>query len=108
MPWNLHGMPQGRLPCRSMITNQQKLLGLTLLFILVAGFAFAQRHAREIPSHSTGTPEWTNQPAFDKDVFTFVRIKYSVDGRYGFGHTPDRWLIDAPDSDLNFSFRLQQ
>ena len=30
--------------------------------------------AREVPSHSTGTPNWTNAPGFEKDVFTFVRI----------------------------------
>ena len=30
--------------------------------------------AREIASHSTGTPEWTNPPDFAQDVFTFVRI----------------------------------
>ena len=43
-------------------------------------------------------------------MFTFVRIKYHVDGRYGFGHTPpdERWMIDFPEADLNFSYRLQQ
>ena len=92
------------------MTKQQKLLGLSFVIVLLCGVAIAQRTARELPSHSTGTPEWTNDVAFDKDVFTFVRVKYIVDGTYGFGHTaPDRrWLIDAPDSDLNFSFRLQQ
>src|SRR5438046_2518233 len=34
------------------------------------------RTAREIASHSTGTPEWTNTPGFEKDVFTFVRVIY--------------------------------
>jgi len=86
----------------------QKWLALTLLLVLLAGIGFAQRTAREMPSHSTGTPEWTNDAAFHKDVFTFVRIKYSVDGTYGYGHTLERWQIDAPDSDLNLSFRLQQ
>src|SRR5262249_13193766 len=85
-----------------------KLLGLTIAFTLVSGRGLAHRTAREIPSHSTGTPEWTNAPGFQTDVFTFVRIKYSVNGRHGLGHTPQRWLIDSPDSDLNFSFRLQQ
>jgi len=61
------------------------------------------RTAREIPSHSTGTPTWTNQPAFDKDVFTFVRIRYRQGGFRGGG-----WATDLPDSDLNLSFRLQQ
>jgi len=31
--------------------------------------------AREIPSHSTGTPSWTNEPGFEKDSFSFVRIR---------------------------------
>ena len=26
--------------------------------------------AREVASHSTGTPEWTNAPGFQRDVFT--------------------------------------
>ena len=93
-----------------MCRHDMKFLVLTVLLALLAGLALAQRTARDMPSHSTGTPEWTNDAGFEKDVFTFVRIKYDVNGKYLFGHTaPDRrWLIDAPDSDLNFSFRLQQ
>jgi hypothetical protein len=62
--------------------------------------------AREIASHSTGTPEWTNAPGFEKDVFTFVRIIRDRDpnGSWSAGS----WITDFPDSDLNFSFRLQQ
>lgn len=62
------------------------------------------RTAREIPSDSTGTPTWANPPAFAKDVFTFVRIKYDYGG-WGRG---GGWTTDLPDSDLNLSFRLQQ
>jgi hypothetical protein len=61
------------------------------------------RTAREIPSHSTGTPTWTNAPGFEKDVFTFVRVRYDRALRLGGG-----WATDLPDSDLNLSFRLQQ
>jgi hypothetical protein len=61
------------------------------------------RTAREIPSHSTGTPTWTNAPGFEKDVFTFVRVRYDRAFRMGGG-----WATDLPDSDLNLSFRLQQ
>ena len=50
----------------------------------------------------TGVPEWQNDGAFQKDVFTFVRIRYDSSGS-GFG-----WQTDWPASDLNFSFRLQQ
>jgi Domain of unknown function (DUF4159) len=64
------------------------------------------RTAREIASHSTGTPDWTNAPGFDKDVFTFVRIIRDRDP-YG-SRSAGSWITDFPDSDLNFSFRLQQ
>lgn len=62
------------------------------------------RTAREIPSGSTGTPVWTNAPGFERDVFTFARIRYSG-SRFGRG---GGWATDIPDSDLNLSFRLQQ
>ena len=66
-------------------------------------FGGSLRTAREVPSNSTGTPNWTNNAAFDKDVFTFVRVRYSQGGFRGGG-----WPTDLPDSDLNLSFRLQQ
>jgi hypothetical protein len=64
------------------------------------------RTAREIASHSTETPNWTNAPGFENDVFTFARIIYrrgAYRGGSGWG-----WITDFPDSDLNLSFRLQQ
>jgi hypothetical protein len=64
------------------------------------------RTAREIASHSTGTPEWTNAAGFEKDVFTFVRIIRDRDPRGS--PSAGTWITDFPDSDLNFSFRLQQ
>ena len=70
--------------------------------------------AREVASHSTGTPEWTNPPGFEKDVFTFARILFKSEAKRG----PDErgwgrgshlnWWVDFPDADLNFSDRLQQ
>ncbi len=57
-----------------------------------------------MPSGSTGTPAWTNAPGFERDVFTFVRIRYSRGGSGRGGG----WMTDLPDSDLNLSFRLQQ
>src|SRR6266478_6170082 len=57
--------------------------------------------AREVPSHSTGTPNWTNEPGFEKDVFTFVRVRR---GRVPYWSGPRRageWWTDFPDSDLN-------
>jgi hypothetical protein len=61
------------------------------------------RTAREVPSHSTGTPNWTNALGFEKNVFTFVRVRRErKDGTGG------SWFTDTPDSDLNLSYRLQQ
>lgn len=88
-----------------------------LALVLLASLLWAQRRgwgggwasegartAREIPSHSTGTPIWENPRDFEKDVFTFTRIRYS---RGGFGRGGG-WATDLPDADLNLSFRLQQ
>ncbi len=62
--------------------------------------------AREIASHSTGTPEWTNPPEFSRDVFTFVRLIRDRDPASS--PSAGEWITDFPDSDLNLSFRLQQ
>lgn len=67
------------------------------------------RTARETPNHSTTTPNWTNAPGFDKDVFTFARIVFRS-GYRARGYRPSwlGWINDYPDSDLNLSYRLQQ
>ncbi len=67
--------------------------------------------AREVASHSTGTPDWSNPVGFEKDVFTFARAIFKVgpntDPGYGFGKRLG-WWVDFPDADLNLSYRLQQ
>ncbi|MEM9659399.1 MAG: DUF4159 domain-containing protein, partial [Planctomycetota bacterium] len=57
-----------------------------------------------------GVPDWENDERFKDDVFTFVRIQYSSGSRRGYGRRRwgGSWRTDFPDSDLNFSFRLQQ
>ena len=87
-----------------------KVFLVMLMPVLALGVGAAYfRSAREADNQRGAVnPTWSADEHFRKDVFTFVRIKYRVDGKYGWGHTPDRWRIDFPDSDLNFSFRLQQ
>ena len=95
------------------------------IVLLAAGVALAQRFrarygagegwqpefdtcrtAREVPTHSTGTPNWTNDAGFEKDVFAFARIRCD---RTPYGSwRAGEWWTDFPDSDLNLSFRLQQ
>lgn len=65
------------------------------------------RTARETASHSTGTPNWTNEPGFEDDVFTFARIIYKFD-RGRVRRSSMAWINDYPDSDLNLSYRLQE
>jgi hypothetical protein len=98
---------------------------LLILVLLCTGIVFAQRYrggwgegegwipedapirtAREVPTHSTEFPRWTNAPGFEKDVFTFVRVRYHRDwsGPRRAGYC----FIDFPDSDLDLSYRLQQ
>jgi hypothetical protein len=64
--------------------------------------------ARESPTHSEPTPIWTNAPGFDKDVFSFARVRYTRLNARRVWWRGGYWYSDYPDSDLNLSFRLQQ
>ena len=69
--------------------------------------------AREVVSHSTGTPTWENPRGFEKDVFTFARAIFKAGpttSPYPTFHRGRRlgWWVDFPDADLNLSYRLQQ
>ncbi len=82
---------------------------------LGAAGVFAQRYRDRGYSERRGVPDWTPDKNFSRDVFTFVRIRYSsgYGGRgygrgYGRGFSGGDWATDYPDSDLNFSFRLHQ
>lgn len=46
-----------------------------------------------------GVAKWENDPRFPDDTFRFVRLR---------PENHRMWATDYPDSDLNFSFRLQQ
>ncbi len=95
-------------------------IAVLALSCVAAGLVFAQQrgwgggrggygggggYARDA-SDRNGVPEWAVDPAFKKDLFTFVRVRYGSAG-YGRRRGGD-WATDYPDSDLNFSFRLQQ
>jgi Domain of unknown function (DUF4159) len=107
-----------------MIRKRFILTAIPLLTLaIVAGLALGQRFGGggrgrggpiQIPEDRAGVPDWKVDEKFKNDVFTFVRIEYS-DGyggggrRGGFGYgRGGRWATDFPDSDLNFSYRLQQ
>ncbi len=101
---------------RSFRTGSALLVALVAL-IVAGSVAFGQwrrrdlsnvRTAREIPGEVEPPDAWTNAPAFPTDIFTFARIRYHQSYASRFGRGSGMWFIDAPDSDLNFSYRLQQ
>jgi hypothetical protein len=112
--------------------RQMLRAGLVLFPIVVAGVSFAQYRdwdrgrgrgrgwdfddrgvisARDI-LNDPRFPTWEVDPEFKEDVFTFVRVRYSSgysrSGRRGRRGGGGGWATDFPDSDMNFSLRLQQ
>jgi hypothetical protein len=81
---------------------------LLLVLLLGVTFAYAQSYRRggryrpAAPPAGVEDLTWEVEPKFKRDVFTFVRIRYSSPWR------EEKWRTDYPDSDQNFSFRLQQ
>ena len=97
------------------MNNRRFLAAISLSLILVLlGISLAQwergfRRNRRNRGRSydgavdrRGVPNWKNDEQFKDDVFTFVRVRYNS---YGWR---DKWATDYPDSDLNFSYRLQE
>lgn len=54
-----------------------------------------------------GVPNWDLDEWYKQDVFTFVRIRFRS-WTDGYGRYGQKWSIDMPESDLNFSYRLEQ
>ncbi|MHC4117420.1 MAG: DUF4159 domain-containing protein [Planctomycetota bacterium] len=85
------------------------LIVLLVAASLAGGLTFAQRYRYRYRDRGdrAGVPNWQPDKKFSRDVFTFVRIRYSS-GYGGYGRRGGSWAVDHPDSDLNFSYRLQQ
>ena len=91
------------------------VLSLAVAMALLVGVGAGQRRGRDFYGgrdfYRRGVPEWSNDPEFAKDVFTFVRVQYTSYRNDYYGGWRGRgggWRTDWPASDLNFSFRLQQ
>lgn len=88
-------------------------VGLLILGLVAAGVAtgVAQRRSRGGGAFNQrgledrrGVPDWKVDAEFKRDVFTFARVQFSSWRDRGWG----KWRTDFPDSDLNFSYRLQE
>jgi hypothetical protein len=103
-----------------MTRRRLALVALLALLVTASGVSLAQRFGGGgrrrptspgvLPADRAGIPDWKVDEKFKDDVFTFVRVQYDSGGGRGrgWGGWGGRWLTDWPDSDLNFSFRLQQ
>lgn len=86
-----------------------------LVAVVVASPAEAQFRfgGRRAPTMDRGdVPEWSVDPAFKQDVFSFARLKFSSFGGRGRGFGGwgggGRWMTDAPEADLNLLYRFHQ
>ncbi len=98
---------------RSEVARWRVALVMGLVVVMVStSLLVAQRYGRRSRGRRAsgeivdrgGVPEWKVDESLPHDVFTFVRVIYQSQG-YGRG---GGWDVDFPDSDLNFSLRLQQ
>ncbi|MEM7386350.1 MAG: DUF4159 domain-containing protein [Verrucomicrobiota bacterium] len=81
--------------------RRKMLLGTGLSLLALGFFSYrvtAQETARqEAEWEGINVTDWEISSDYPEDIFTFVRLKHS-----------SKWTTDFPDSDLNFSFRLQE
>lgn len=87
-------------------------ISLVAVLLLSSGLLAMQRggwggrnRAQSDPDYRAGVPVWDHDESFQHDSFTFARVIYDS---YGRGRRGGNWATDSPDSDLNFSLRLQQ
>lgn len=82
---------------------------VSLIYGPASGFA-QYRHAA--PIDRGGVPNWEVDSEVPHDMFHFVRIHYTGNGRrggWGWGEGGrGAWYTDAPDADLNLEFRLHE
>ena len=81
----------------------ERKVTISLFLLMFTGMLDAQRFALTPRYDRNGVPDWKIDQEFGHDVFTFVRVRYS-----SWNRNQGKWSTDYPDSDLSFSYRLQQ
>jgi hypothetical protein len=84
------------------------LLGLSATALLAVQRGYGRRGGYRDPGYRAGVPMWEYDQNFSHDAFTFARVIYRSDRSRLWGRGGGGWATDHPDSDLNFSLRLQQ
>ena len=92
------------------MNSRRAIIALVAIAALAGAVAFAQfrgrGRAQAAPEFDRGSvPRWELPAGFERDCFTFVRLKYR-------SNEPERtsyaWWTDYPDADINLSWRLHQ
>lgn len=80
------------------------VLLVAMAWLAVVDLGAQGRRQRGANYERGNVPEWELDPKFEKDCFTFVRIKYQSPRE----RSSAAWWTDFPDADLNLSWRLHQ
>lgn len=105
-------------PAKKMLkrTFLPALLATTLLLLSADAQDTGFRRTRFGRSYGINSPEAIREqeemtkalvPGFEDDTFTFARLVFDTDARYGLGG-PRPWDDDSPEADLNLTYRLFQ
>src|SRR5829696_10378400 len=88
------------------MTRTRRWLAVLACVLLAGAAAHSQFRSRRAPTtvDRGNVPQWQLEPAFQRDCFTFVRIKY----RSTMDRSSYSWWTDYPEADLNLSWRLHQ
>ena len=81
------------------------VLALSTSILIAMQRGLGRRGGYQRSDYRNGVPIWDQNSSFQQDSFTFVRVIYTSNRGWGRGGS---WATDMPDSDLNFSLRLQQ
>jgi Domain of unknown function (DUF4159) len=95
----------------SSLRGRQAAVLLLLALLPVVGHAQRRGGPRSnLDDLANQELEWTVDPAFKEDVFTFARLRYQNGGfGFGFGRGGGRgWADDTPLADLMLAFRVHQ
>ena len=87
--------------------SRRTYLIVVSLLVIATTVVLAQRRFRGPSTDRGEVPEWSNEPGFEQDTFTFARVRYDSGYGRGWGRGGG-WATDYRDADLNFSYRLQQ
>jgi len=85
------------------------IAGLLLAGLPLTGHAqYGGRRSRYMDDLNSQDYQWTVDPSFQEDVFTFARLRHERGGGFGYGYRRMGWDEDAPRADVILAFRIHE